>query len=73
MTRADAAWRTDNQQRIDFGPYAAAGFVGIYGDKTCGDGADESIALDGRPFGIACGQVNVGNAATPMTARMAKG
>jgi NAD(P)-dependent dehydrogenase (short-subunit alcohol dehydrogenase family) len=36
-------------------------------------GLTRSIALDGRPFDIACGQVNVGNAATPMTARMAKG
>lgn len=36
-------------------------------------GLTKSIALDGRPFAIACGQVNVGNAATPMTARMAKG
>ena len=36
-------------------------------------GLTKSIALDGRAFDIACGQVNVGNAATPMTTRMAKG
>src|SRR5262249_34829387 len=30
-------------------------------------------SLDGRKYGIACGQIDIGNAATPMTARMAKG
>jgi hypothetical protein len=29
--------------------------------------------LDGRPFDIACGQIDIGNAATEMTARMAEG
>jgi NAD(P)-dependent dehydrogenase (short-subunit alcohol dehydrogenase family) len=36
-------------------------------------GLTKTIALDGRPFAIACGQVDVGNAATDMTARMARG
>jgi len=36
-------------------------------------GLTKSIALDGRPFGITCGQIDIGNAATPMTARMATG
>ena len=36
-------------------------------------GLTRSISLDGRPFGITCGQVDIGNAATPMTARMADG
>jgi NAD(P)-dependent dehydrogenase (short-subunit alcohol dehydrogenase family) len=36
-------------------------------------GLTKSIALDGRAFGIACGQIDIGNAATPMTERMAKG
>ena len=36
-------------------------------------GLTKSIALDGRPFGIACGQIDIGNASTPMTARMAGG
>ena len=30
-------------------------------------GLTKAIALDGRPFGIACGQLDVGNAATAMT------
>ena len=36
-------------------------------------GLTKTIALDGRAFNIACGQVDVGNAATDMTARMARG
>ncbi|MBL8711199.1 MAG: SDR family oxidoreductase [Rhodospirillaceae bacterium] len=36
-------------------------------------GLTKSTALDGRPFDIACGQIDIGNAATPMTAKMATG
>ena len=36
-------------------------------------GLTRSIALDGRAFDIACGQIDIGNAATDMTARMAEG
>ncbi len=36
-------------------------------------GLTKSVALDGRRFDIACGQIDVGNAATPMTTRMANG
>jgi NAD(P)-dependent dehydrogenase (short-subunit alcohol dehydrogenase family) len=36
-------------------------------------GLTKSSALDGRPFDIACGQIDIGNAATPLTVRMAKG
>ena len=36
-------------------------------------GLTKSIALDGRNFNIACGQVDIGNAATPMTSKMAEG
>ena len=36
-------------------------------------GLTKSIALDGRPFDIACGQIDIGNAATEMTERMAQG
>ncbi len=36
-------------------------------------GLTKSISLDGRKFDIACGQIDSGNAATPMTARMARG
>ena len=36
-------------------------------------GLTKTIALDGRPFNIACGQIDIGNAATEMTERMANG
>ncbi|MGE0880737.1 MAG: SDR family oxidoreductase [Acidimicrobiia bacterium] len=36
-------------------------------------GLTKSLALDGRAFDIACGQIDIGNAATPMTQRMTKG
>ncbi|AGB74642.1 MULTISPECIES: SDR family oxidoreductase [Rhizobium] len=36
-------------------------------------GLTKSTALDGRPFDIACGQIDIGNAATDMTARMSAG
>lgn len=36
-------------------------------------GLTKSAALDGRNFDIACGQIDIGNAETEMTARMAKG
>jgi NAD(P)-dependent dehydrogenase (short-subunit alcohol dehydrogenase family) len=36
-------------------------------------GLTKSTALDGRAYGIACGQIDIGNAATEMTERMAGG
>jgi NAD(P)-dependent dehydrogenase (short-subunit alcohol dehydrogenase family) len=36
-------------------------------------GLTKATSLDGRPYGIACGQIDVGNAATEMTDRMALG
>lgn len=36
-------------------------------------GLTKSTALDGRAFDIACGQIDIGNAGTPMTARMTQG
>jgi NAD(P)-dependent dehydrogenase (short-subunit alcohol dehydrogenase family) len=36
-------------------------------------GLTKSTALDGRQYDIACGQIDIGNAATDMTARMKQG
>jgi NAD(P)-dependent dehydrogenase (short-subunit alcohol dehydrogenase family) len=36
-------------------------------------GLTKSAALDGREYNIACGQIDIGNAATEMTQRMSKG
>jgi NAD(P)-dependent dehydrogenase (short-subunit alcohol dehydrogenase family) len=36
-------------------------------------GLTKAISLDGREFDITCSQIDIGNAATPMTERMARG
>jgi NAD(P)-dependent dehydrogenase (short-subunit alcohol dehydrogenase family) len=36
-------------------------------------GLTKSTSLDGRAYDIACGQIDIGNAITPMTERMTKG
>ena len=36
-------------------------------------GLTKCLSLDGRPFGIACGQIDIGNALTEMAAPIAKG
>ena len=51
--------------RPNAGPYTAT--------KHAITGLTKSIALDGRPFHIACSQIDIGNAATEMTKRMAAG
>ena len=51
--------------RPDSAPYTAT--------KHAITGLTKSIMLDGRKYDICAGQIDIGNAATPMTARMAKG
>jgi NAD(P)-dependent dehydrogenase (short-subunit alcohol dehydrogenase family) len=41
--------------------------------KSAVTGLTKSLSLDGRPYDIACGQLDVGNAATEMADRMAAG
>jgi NADP-dependent 3-hydroxy acid dehydrogenase YdfG len=36
-------------------------------------GLTKSTALDGRRYNIACGQIDIGNAETPLTVRMKQG
>jgi NAD(P)-dependent dehydrogenase (short-subunit alcohol dehydrogenase family) len=36
-------------------------------------GLTKSTSLDGRKYDIACGQIDIGNAETPLAARMAQG
>jgi NADP-dependent 3-hydroxy acid dehydrogenase YdfG len=36
-------------------------------------GLTKAIALDGRPYRITCGQIDIGNAQTEMTQRMENG
>lgn len=51
--------------RPDSSPYTAT--------KHAVTGLTKSAALDGRKYNIAVGQIDIGNAATPMTTRMQKG
>jgi NAD(P)-dependent dehydrogenase (short-subunit alcohol dehydrogenase family) len=41
--------------------------------KHAVSGLTKSTSLDGRPFDICCGQIDIGNAATPLTVRMTDG
>jgi len=49
------------------------GSVAYTSTKHAITGLTKTTALDGRKYDIACGQIDVGNAATPMTERMTKG
>jgi NAD(P)-dependent dehydrogenase (short-subunit alcohol dehydrogenase family) len=49
------------------------GSVAYTVSKHAVTGLTRTLALDGRPFDIACGQIDIGNAATDMTVRMSGG
>ena len=49
------------------------GSVGYTVTKHAITGLTKSISLDGRPYGIACGQIDIGNANTEMTQWIAAG
>jgi NAD(P)-dependent dehydrogenase (short-subunit alcohol dehydrogenase family) len=49
------------------------GSVGYTATKHAITGLTKSISLDGRKYDIACGQIDIGNAATDMTAGFATG
>ena len=51
--------------RANSAPYTAS--------KHAITGLTKSTSLDGRKYDIACGQIDIGNAATEMTAKMANG
>jgi NAD(P)-dependent dehydrogenase (short-subunit alcohol dehydrogenase family) len=51
--------------RPDSAPYTAT--------KHAMTGLTKSTSLDGRKYDIACGQIDIGNAATDMTTRMSEG
>ncbi|MFV0524442.1 MAG: SDR family oxidoreductase [Acidimicrobiales bacterium] len=54
-----------DRPRPNSAPYTAT--------KHAVTGLTKSLALDGRGFGIACGQIDIGNAVTPMTEAMSAG
>jgi NAD(P)-dependent dehydrogenase (short-subunit alcohol dehydrogenase family) len=49
------------------------GSVAYTASKHAITGLTKSLSLDGRAFDIACGQIDIGNAASDMTARMTAG
>ena len=51
--------------RPDSAPYTST--------KHAITGLTKSLSLDGRKYDICCGQLDIGNAATPMTQRMQRG
>jgi NADP-dependent 3-hydroxy acid dehydrogenase YdfG len=51
--------------RPDSAPYTAS--------KHAVTGLTKSTSLDGRKYDIACGQIDIGNALTELSARMVKG
>ena len=51
------------------GPRAAAELSAYTATKHAITGLTKSTALDGRKYDIACGQIDIGNAETEMTAR----
>jgi NADP-dependent 3-hydroxy acid dehydrogenase YdfG len=68
---ADAARRAD----INNGSISACARPTrpVYRDQHGITGLTKSISLDGRKYDIACSQIDIGNAATEMAAKMAKG
>lgn len=80
---ARAAFRTLRQQSpqggriINNGSISAhaprPGAVAYTTSKHAITGLTKTLALDGRPFDIACGQIDIGNAVTELTAAMASG
>ncbi len=49
------------------------GSIAYTSTKHAISGLTKSLSLDGRPFDIVASQIDIGNAATPMTERMTKG
>ncbi|MCX2967811.1 MULTISPECIES: SDR family oxidoreductase [Streptomyces] len=80
---AQAAFRTMKEQSPRGGRIINNGSVSAHSPrphsvaytatKHAVTGLTKSLSLDGRPHRIACGQIDVGNAATEMTARMRTG
>lgn len=80
---AQAAFRTMKEQSPQGGRIINNGSISAHvprphsiaytATKHAMTGLTKSLSLDGRPYRIACGQIDIGNAATEMTARMQSG
>ncbi|MEU3506730.1 SDR family oxidoreductase [Streptomyces longwoodensis] len=80
---AQAAYRQMKEQRPQGGRIINNGSVSAHAPRPYSvaytatkhalTGLTKSLSLDGRPYRIAVGQIDIGNAATDMTARMSAG
>jgi NAD(P)-dependent dehydrogenase (short-subunit alcohol dehydrogenase family) len=80
---AAAAFRLMREQRPQGGRIINNGSISAYAprygslpytaSKHAISGLTKSLSLDGRAFDIACGQIDIGNAASDMTAKMTGG
>ncbi|MBR8240498.1 SDR family oxidoreductase [Burkholderia multivorans] len=80
---ARAAWRIMKAQTPQGGRIINNGSISAYSPrpetiaytatKHAVTGITRSLALDGRAYNIACGQIDIGNAATALTERMTHG
>ncbi|SNR82467.1 SDR family oxidoreductase [Actinacidiphila glaucinigra] len=80
---AQAAFRAMRAQRPQGGRIINNGSISAHAPRPLSapytatkhavTGLTRSLSLDGRPYRIACGQIDIGNAATEMTERMAAG
>jgi NAD(P)-dependent dehydrogenase (short-subunit alcohol dehydrogenase family) len=80
---AQAAFRTMKEQSPHGGRIINNGSISAHAPrpgsapytstKHAVTGLTKTLSLDGRSYDIACGQIDIGNAVTPMTERMAQG
>lgn len=80
---ASAAFRVMRAQSPQGGRIINNGSISAYSprpgsiayttSKHAVSGITRSVSLDGRPFNIACGQIDIGNALTNMAEKMTKG
>ena len=68
-----AARRPHHQQRLHLGARAPAQLRPLHVHQTRHYGLTRSTSLDGRKYDIACGQIDIGNAATEPMARVPQG
>ena len=73
MKAAEPARRPHHQQRLDLGARAAAALGRLHRDQARDHRPDASRPRStAGQYDIACGQIDIGNAATQMTERMSR-